>query len=220
MFLYWLFFILIFFCATKNWKNTVIVWMPLQLLFNDCICLKYNSPAVSLTLGVNALLLVGYYLWGNRQKNLDRSRFVFKDIFILYLFSFMLSMMFSIVSISVVLTNTMKTFINGFIILMLFYKALHNMKDIMLFFKVSSYVVLLIVGLGLYETIMVDNPVLDYVYVNAPFESIYGKMYYVPPFAGSGDLQRRYGLVRAYSFSLFTFLSGVLVLCFIFYLCI
>ncbi len=200
MYLYWLFFVFLSLCAFRNWKKTVIVWMPLQLLFNDCVCLKYSQPAVSLTLGVNILLLMTYFVCGKKRSDLDHSKFIFKSACIVYLCSFILSMLFSIVPVSVVLTHTIKFFVNGYFILFLFYKALQNKNDIILFFKVTVVVVLLIVGLAFYETIIVDNPVLDFVYSNAPSESIYGKMYYTPPFIGSGDLQRRYGLVRAYSF--------------------
>ena len=192
MYLYWLFFVFLSLCAFRNWKKTVIVWMPLQLLFNDCVCLKYSQPAVSLTLGVNILLLMTYFVCGKKRSDLDHSKFIFKSACIVYLCSFILSMLFSIVPVSVVLTHTIKFFVNGYFILFLFYKALQNKNDIILLFKVTVVVVLLIVGLAFYETIIVDNPVLDFVYSNAPSESIYGKMYYTPPFIGSGDLQRRY----------------------------
>ena len=110
-------------------------------------------------------------------------------------------MIFSIVPFTEAITATIKYFIQNFLIVYLFQKALKDKNDIALFFNTSFIVILAIITLGLYESIMKDNPVLDYVYLNAPLDMIKGKMYYVPPFLSSlGDVQMRYGMVRAYSF--------------------
>lgn len=200
MILYWIIFSLILFFSIKDWKKTVIVWLPVQMLFNECICLKYTPPAVSLVLAVDALLLLEYFIM-RPKKGLNNSPFLFNTAFAAYLVSYAVSMIFSIVSFSEVLTGTIKYFIQNFIIVFLFQKALDDNEDIKLFFKTSFIIIILIVSLGLYESVLKDNPVLDYVYLHAPTDMIKGKMYYIPPFASFlGDLQMRYGMVRAYSF--------------------
>lgn len=110
-------------------------------------------------------------------------------------------MLFSIVPFTEVFTNTIKYFIQSFIIVLLFQKALNDIEDIRLFLKSGLIVIILMISLGMYEIIIKDNPVLNYVYLNAPEEAIQGKMYYTPPFISySGELNMRFGLVRAYSF--------------------
>lgn len=200
MILYWFLFIVILIFSLRDWKKTVIVWMPLQLLFNECVCLKYTPPAVSFVLAVDALLFLEYLVLAPK-KNLYNGQFFFKTVFVAYLISYGVSMVFSIVPFSEVLTGTIKYFIQNFIIVYLFQKALNDEKDIKTFFNVSFVVVVVIIILGLYESVIKDNPVLDYVYANAPAELIKGKMYYVPPYESVlGELQMRYGMVRVYSF--------------------
>lgn len=86
-------------------------------------------------------------------------------------------------------------------IIFVFYKAINSTEDIKLFVKTSAIVIVLIVSLGIYEALFKDNIVLDYVFMNAPLESINGKMWYVPPFlTATGEMTHRYGLTRCYSF--------------------
>lgn len=184
--------------SLKDWKRTVIMWIPIQMLFNECICLKYTSPAVSFVLAVDMFLLM-VYLIKRPSRGLNHSPYLFKVAFIAYLFSYIVSMIFSIMPFTEVLTGAIKYFIQSFIIVFLFQRALQDRNDIKLFFKTSFIVIVLIIALGLYESVMKDNPVLDYIYLHAPTDLINGKMYYIPPFIGNG-LSSRFGMVRTYSF--------------------
>lgn len=200
MIFYWIVFIVILIFSLKDWKRTVIMWIPIQMLFNECICLKYTSPAVSLVLAVDVLLFAEYLI-KRPSRSLNNSPYLFKVAFIAYLFSYIVSMIFSIIPFIEVFTGTIKYFIQSFIIVFLFQRALYNRDDIKLFIKTSFIVIILIIILGLYESVMKDNPVLDYVYLHAPTDLINGKMYYKPPFIGLSDgLSLRYGMVRTYSF--------------------
>lgn len=200
MTLYWILFGIVLLFSWWHWRKTVIVWMPLQLLFNECVCLKYTSPAVSFVLAVDFLLLF-VYLLQRKKLRFNQRPFFFKEVLIAYLISYVLSMFFSIVSIGEVLTGTIKYFIQNFIILYLFQRAITDFDEIRLFIKATFVVAVLIVLLGLFEAMAGDNPVLDYVYMNAPLDAIEGKMYYVPPFlSNTGELAQRFGMVRAYSF--------------------
>lgn len=200
MTLYWILFGIILLFALRKWEKTVIVWMPFQLLFNECVCLKYTSPAVSFVLAVDFLLLF-IYLVKKKELRLNQKPFFFREVLIAYLISYSLSMIFSIVSIGDVLTGTIKYFIQNFIILYLFQKAITGFDEIRLFIKAIFIVAILIISLGLFEAMVEDNPILDYVFMNAPFDAVEGKMYYIPPFFNiTGELQQRFGMVRVYSF--------------------
>ena len=58
--LYWGILIVLTVSAWKNWKGTVIVWMPLSMLFNECVCLKYTPPRcnIKVSSGFHAIMLV------------------------------------------------------------------------------------------------------------------------------------------------------------------
>ena len=200
MILYWALFALICFFAIKDWRKSVIIWFPLRLLFNECVCLKYSSPAISLTLAVDILFILLYCF--NKDKRVQNNNYYFfKKAFIAYSISYFLSILFSIVPIQSVFLNTVKYFIQSFVILFIFQKALCTMEDIRIYIKTSLYVIVIFISLGIYESIYKDNPVLDYVFINAPLESIQGKLYYIPPFLSyTGELAHRFGLVRCYSF--------------------
>lgn len=201
MLLYWFIFICITYFAIRDWGKTVIVWIPVKLLFNQCVCLKYTSPAVSLELAVVIILFLLYLVRERKKRKYNNKRYFFKTAFVAYLISYALSMIFSVVPIVTVFTNTIKYFMENFILLYLFQKALVSKNDIRLLIKTFTVVIILITGLGFYELIFRDNPWLDYVFVNAPLDSIKGKMYYVPPFIReSGELSTRYGMIRGYSF--------------------
>lgn len=200
MILYLLIFLALTYCAYRNWHRTVIAWMPIQLLINECVCLKYTSPAVSLVLAVDIMLLAFYYLLKPARLNRN-GQYVFHGSFKFYLVSYGMSILFSIVPFTQVLTGTIKYFIETFIIVYLFQLAVRSMDDLRYLLKVGVMVMIPIVALGIYESATHDNPWLDYVWMNVPNkELIEGKMYYVPPFmrwSEEGGL--RYGAARCFS---------------------
>ena len=75
MILYWALFALICFFAIKDWRKSVIIWFPLRLLFNECVCLKYSSPAISLTLAVDILFILLYCF--NKDKRIQNNNYYF-----------------------------------------------------------------------------------------------------------------------------------------------
>lgn len=202
MIVYWLIFIFILYFAFRDWKRMTIIWLPLSLLFNECVCLKYTSPALSLVLAVDfTLLFIFLCKSSKKKKQLNHQEFFFKKVFIAYLISYGISMLFSIAPFNDVFTKTIKYFIQNFVILYLFQKAITDIKDIKLFSKTIFIVAVLIITVALIETISKDNFILDYIYLNSPQDAIEGKMYYTPPFlTHTGELQQRFGMVRAYSF--------------------
>lgn len=200
MLLYFIFFAVIAFFAYKDWQRTVIAWMPLSLLINECVCLKYTSPAVSLSLAVDAMLLFFYCIRKPREVNRE-GQYVFHGSFKFYLVSYCVSMLFSIMPFTQVFTGTIKYFIETFLIVYLFQLAVRSMDDLRFLLKVGTGVVMFIIALALYEAVTKDNPWLDYVWWFVPDkELIIGKMYYAPPIMRfSEDTGMRYGVMRCYS---------------------
>lgn len=184
-----------------DYKKTVIIWFPAQMLFNAQIAVRYSSPAMSLVIAVNLFLLFYYFLKKKKlYRELNREHFILFLPMVLTMLSYLFSMLFGIIQVTSGFTTMLKYFISGFGIVFLAQKALNTQEDLKLFVKASVVVCLAITLLGLSESILKDNLWLDFVYLNSPQdESTIGRMFYVPPFLGGG-LEERFGMVRARSF--------------------
>lgn len=201
MILYWIIFLILSCLAFADWKKTVIIWASVQFLFNEGVCLKYSSPAVSFVLAFNTLLFIIYIFKRKQIKGLSSSDFIFKPILIFYLISYICSLLFSILPFSEAFTGSIKFFIKNFGMLYMLQKAISNKADIRLFIKTSLIVIICFVGLGIYESIFKTNPIQDYIYFHTNPDLLYGKTYYVPASERiTGEAQSRFGAVRAYSF--------------------
>lgn len=196
MLLYWTIFLFITFCAFKDWRHTVILWAPLSLLTNDCVCLKFTHPVVSLSLAVDVMLFFIYVLKFGLKKR-HKENYPLKKAFLLTIISYILSSVFGITSISETLTGSIRFFFQGFIILYLFQVAIIKESDLKLFFKVAGVVAIMISGLGLYEMLTFDNPILDFECAQIDRDFLLENNFYYWP-GEEGYL--RFGLRRNFSF--------------------
>lgn len=192
MILAWIIFFAYTIFGIINLKKAILIWMPVQLLFNVQVAMRYASPALYLNLSVTMMLFLLYLIKGRNNRAFNKENFIFKPILILNLISYALSLMFSIVPFSEVMMETVRTFLNSFLFIYMFQKTLCTRKDVRLVYRASIVVIFIICLLGLYESIVGDNPWLDYVYTHSSQE--YERMYYIP-----GNVWRRFGMVRAYS---------------------
>lgn len=193
--------LVILLCVFYDYKRTVIVWLPTHMLFNAQIAVRYSSPAMSLVLAVDVFLLLYYSLCKQKlKKTLSVDEFFLKKPMLFIIASFVLASLFGEIHATKGFTAMIKYIIAGFGMVFLAQKALNTNEDIALFMKVSLLVSVLIVTLGLSESILQDNLWLDFVYFNSPQdETTAGRMFYIPPSLGGG-LEMRYGMVRARSF--------------------
>ena len=175
------------------------MWIPLHVLTNPQIALKYTYPAVSLSIAITTMLCLFYFVnrfFNENKNNYNNESFPLKPVFYLMLFSYFVSYIYSIVSISSAFNLTIRYFLEGFVLLYAFHCCLNDKNDLYLFIKTAFVVVLLITGLGLYEFFTLDNPVLDYTYYNSPHNAYTsGRLAYFPGFH-----RLRYGLPRCLSF--------------------
>lgn len=113
--------------------------------------------------------------------------------------SYALSILFSSVPLGRGINTTIKVFLHSFLLLYIFQRCLKSRKDVLFLVKITLFIVIIITSLSVYEFIMRDNPILDYVYFSTPHQEALGnRMSYIPPSMGGNLL--RYGLIRAYSF--------------------
>lgn len=190
-------------CALIKFKQTVLIWMTVRVLFNAQIALRYNSPGMSAVIAIDMTLILIYFLRYKNNKNkegLRLNKFPLTLALWITLASFILSSLFAITPLSAGLVATLKYFVSNFGIIFILYKCLNTRDDVALYVKTAFIVAIMITCLGLFESIFKDNPWLDFVYLNSPQnEMTKGRMYYTPPFLRDG-LQTRLGMIRAYSF--------------------
>lgn len=203
MLLAWIIFAFIAAFSLYDIKKSIILWMPVRLLFNPQIALTYTSPAMSLDIGVILWLIAVYFFkcYGKERKmgiNMQRSFII--PICVAFLLSFGLSFLCSINITTATLTKTVKFYAMYFGFVYIFQKTLCTKKDVNFLLKIVVGVVLLITILGIYQVITNDNPFLDYVYMNSPHnETTEGRMFYTPPWLVNERILR-YGMIRCCSF--------------------
>lgn len=189
--------------ALFHFKKTVLIWMMARLLLNAQIAVRYNSPGMSAVIAVDMTLILIYFLkirTNKRKEGLRSEKFPLTAAFWMTLASFLLSSLFAIVPLSLGMIATLKYFISNFGMIFVFFKCLNTEDDVCLYIRTGFVVGIMIAVLGIYQTVMKDNPWLDFVYLNSPIdESTSGRMWYTPPFV-SGGLQERMGMVRSNSF--------------------
>ena len=198
-------FVIVCVCALFDFKRTVLIWMPVQFLFNSQIAVRYASPGMALNIAVDFGLLAIFWLklrGHEREFHLNEEPFLFTPLLVLSILSFLFTTIWAIVPLSAGVVATVKYFLITFSTIYIYQKVLNDEQDIRLCVRTCAVVIALMTLLGLYESIMKDNPWLDVVYMLSPHdETTRGRMWYVPPFiSASGTVQMRFGLVRAYSF--------------------
>ena len=199
MLIAWFIFAFFLIFALFDIKKAIILWIPLHVLTNPQIALRYTPPLISVSIAVSTMLCALFLIkcWSrDNYYNLNRSVFILKPVFIITLLSYLFSYFFSVTSFSVGLNFTIRYFVESFILLYAFQKCLSTESDLNLCIKTIFIVVVLITTLGIYEFFTLHNPVLDYVYYNSPHNDYtVGRLAYNPL-----EHRMRYGLPRCYSF--------------------
>ena len=199
-------FVIVCVCALFDFKRTVLIWMPVQFLFNNQIAVRYATPSFNVYEAVNLALFAIYWIkcYGReKERHLNGEPYLFLPLCLLSFLSYLFSTILAIIPFTTSAIATIRYFMLSCCVLYIYQRVLNDEHDIRLCVRSCAVVISLMTLLGLYESIMHDNPWLDIVYLTSPQnESTYGRMWYVPPFISeSGDLQMRFGLVRAYSFA-------------------
>ncbi|MCD7926867.1 MAG: O-antigen ligase family protein [Bacteroides sp.] len=171
-------------------------------------------------MATNVMFAITYCI--QKKGNTNNTPFFFKTSFVFILLSFSATAFYHTLNIPSLIFGLPMNMIADMVFLVMLQKAIKTLRDIRILFNCIAIISVLMVTLGLYESIMHDNPFLDWVYQSVPFGAIkeFRLMYYIPPWlSASGDLDLRYGVVRVYSFFSIHIAFGVTCTVFL-YLCL
>lgn len=195
-------FVFVIGCAVVNFKRTVLLWIPLSMLFNPQVCVIYGEQGLALTVALDISLVIFYFLFCFRkqeQLELNSKSFYYNHVIWLNLISFIISLLVSDIPYFIGLKALIKTFLDKFCMIILAFRVLNTKEDILLFTKCALVVCFLITVNGLIENFTHINPAGDFIFYNSPFDEKGGRTHYVP-YLLNGSFKSRFGLTRCYSF--------------------
>ena len=104
--------------ALIDFKKTVLVWVPISLLFNPRVCVLYQPPVTPLTVAVDLSLVMMYVLF-MRKKDGSGSRYnndtyFFAPAIKIMVASYVLSSLFSEIPYSISFNQIIKQLIDYF----------------------------------------------------------------------------------------------------------
>lgn len=188
--------------AVKNIKRTILIWVPLSLLFNSQVCVFYSPQAVALTVAMNLSLIIAYFVGVGKPSNVlfCRDKFSLKSFMMVMFLSILLSSIFSTIPFTESVKLVIKTVVVDYLMIYIFFRCMTNGDDVRLFGKVVVIVVLLIVSDGLVEMLTHFNPAGDFIYFASPHTSeLMGRSFFVP-YSVRGGTSMRFGMSRCFSF--------------------
>lgn len=194
-------YVVVMFNATRNFKQTVLIWAPLSMLFNPQVCVWYRSPITSLTVAVDISLTLYYFFFvrQNPQKHeLREGTFFFNTAINLMLISYILTTILSEIPFSVSFNWITKMFLDQYGLVILFYRCINDKNDVRLFLKSTILTALVAVSDGLIEFILHTNPIADFIYYNSPCDETTLSRGWRLPYS-IGGMNIRYGIIRCYS---------------------
>lgn len=194
----------IMYFAIRDFKRTVIIWIPLSLLFNSQVCILYSPKPIALTVAINlslvALYFLNFVLYGGKNiYRYNREKFTLMSFMLLMVFSLLISSLFSVIPFGASFNKLVKSSIMDYGMLYIFFRCINTSDDIRLCVKIYVIVALIITTNALVENFTYTNPIGDFIYMSSPHtDELKGRSYYVPHFIRHRS-HHRYGLIRCVS---------------------
>lgn len=198
MFIFYIIFILIILASIKDYRKTIIFYATLRLFFHPSVCLRYESPNITLDFACCAWFLLIYLFKGKCVKMMQipvsRAYYVICSSYVLSMFTSHYPLTTSI------------PYMCGIIITLLFssifFNEIKSVQGIKFYFKCFFWVVLIFVSFGMYEYVFQFNPLSGYYLSHLPEEFISNKLFTTD--------QLRYNSIRLQSFANISISYGVI----------
>lgn len=203
MLIYYIAFLVLLVLSLINYHRTILAYASIRMFFHPGICLRYDSPAIQLDFACCVLFLCLYFFHkkGTFPKQLQIAYFVL-------LCSYIVSVLSSTYSFS----QAAPPMIGKITLLLysyLFFVNLKDLKDIRFFHIVFFLCMALMIGYGMFEYIIQENPVFNYQKDISP-TGMEGMVY--------NDGNERLGSIRCQSFSAISISYGtycIMWMCFV-----
>ena len=158
--LIWLFFL---FQLFRDYHKAIVIYAPLSILFQDYICLRYSSPAISLSFALELIFIVFGYLKGK----LYMSAFPMKKQFWFLFFVFFVGIIVSPLSVMSTLPFVVDLVLS-YLIVVLYYNEHVNQYELTKTFKNLMFSVFIMGCYGLVEFATQTNPLIDFFSAQIP----------------------------------------------------
>ncbi len=172
MFFFCIIVILVFvYFMLKDLHYAVLLYVPVSVLCQDYLCLRFAPPALSLSFVLNTILIL-YYLF---HKKITLKKFPFYKV---YIFLFLIQFVGIIVSPSSVM-NTLPSVINkifSYFIVVIFYFELKRKDDLKYSTNVIGGIFLLLCFYNINEFATQENFLLEYIQKTYP-DYMSGKLF-------------------------------------------
>ena len=179
-------FVIICLLAFFDYHRTVLAYASIRMFFHPGVCLKYDSPAIQLDFACCVLFFVLYFF--------HKKVHVPKQLKLAYSV-LLLSYIAAIFASTFPLTQAIPPMMGRITLLtfsFIFLSNLDNIRDIRLFHNFLFISISIMIGYGMFEYVIQENPVIDYQKSMAP-NGMEGMVY--------GDGHERLGSIRCQSLS-------------------
>ena len=176
----------IFFFALIDYHRTVLAYASLRMFFHPGVCLRYDSPAIQLDFACCVLFFVLYFFRKNKHFP-KQLKFAYGILLVSYIAAMLAS--------TYPLTQAIPPMIGRIVLLAFSFIFLSNLSvisDIRFFHTIFFISISIMLGYGMFEYIIQENPVIDYQKAMAP-NGMEGMVY--------GDGGERLGSIRCQSLS-------------------
>lgn len=160
-------FIVVLYYAFRDLHKTIIVVAPMSILFQPYLCLRYDSPAISLLFTVQTLLVVLYCFkisiisaW---------KKFPLKNAYYWIILVYLIGTVVSPLPIMSILPMCISILLS-YIFVLVYYSQLNNSKDISISIKAFFCAIILLSLYFLFEFVNQSNPIARTLWEIFPIE--------------------------------------------------
>lgn len=199
---YLLIFILVIISALYDYHKTILIYAPLRMFFHPGVCLRYDSPAIQLDFACCA-----FFLFLSLFYEKKRIPICLIIAYVFMLFCYVAAVFMSTYSVSQAIPPMIGR-ITWLLFSYLFLTNLNTLKDIKYFHLTFIVCMAIMVGYGMLEYVIQENPIIDYQKAMSP-NGMEGMVF--------GDGHERLGSIRCQSLSAISISYGaycILWICF------
>ena len=178
-------FLLVLTYTLINWRKALLMLAPFSVIFQPYLCLRYESPALSLLLFFQIIYLAVYYTKGRRLKFKE---FPLRKAFVLLFLSQIIGLIVSPLPLMSNLPWLFSTIIS-YLFVIAYYNELQTGKDVILSVKGLLVAFVIMSIYFLYEYTSQSNPLVEYLWSHLPIEKEW--IYYTS--------EERFGKIRCQS---------------------